>query len=222
MEALHYLEISPPGIAPQASIIWLHGLGADGHDFVPVMRALGLPDTIRFVFPHAPLRSVTINSGQMMRAWYDITDLDIAGHQDASGIRDSEQQIRRLLEREQSFGIAPRRILLGGFSQGGAIALHTGLRHTPALGGIIALSSYLPLAQSLAGEQTTDATSIPIFMAHGTSDPVIPLADSVVSARQLTDQGMDLRWHTYPMEHAVCNEEIADLRSFVAGVLGIE
>ncbi len=216
------------GREPRHSIIWLHGLGADGEDFVPVAEQMQLPVPMRHVFPHAPLRPVTINGGYVMRAWYDILAAAPAGalgtngdaHQDAAGIRASQAEIERLIAREKQRGIAATDIYLAGFSQGGAIVLHTGLRHAERLGGILALSTYLPLAGSLDAEASPAARHVPIFMAHGHSDPIIPYPLGQSSAQKLTEQGYPLEWHEYDMPHAVCTEEIVDMETWLARRLG--
>jgi phospholipase/carboxylesterase len=204
--------------AAEATVIWLHGLGADGHDFEPIVPELGLPPTLRlrFVFPHAPVQAVTINGGLAMRAWYDITN---DGRQDAAGIRASQQRVEALIEREKRRGVAPARIVLAGFSQGGAIALHTGLRHPERLAGILVLSTYLPLADTLAAEAHPANREVPIFMAHGTEDPLIPLARGRASRDALHALGYQIEWHEYPMPHSLCAEEIAHIGAWLTRVL---
>lgn len=223
MELLPLVEIAT-GDEPRASVIWLHGLGADGWDFVPLVRELPLPDglALRFVFPHAPERPVTINNGYAMRAWYDIAMNDIARLPDERGIRESQAAIERLIRRERDRGIDAARIVLAGFSQGGAIALQTGLRHADRLAGVIALSTYLALEDSLGAEASAANRATPIFMAHGTQDPIIPLPLAESSAAVLRARGYDLEWHTYPMPHAVCAEEVEAIAAFLARVLGAE
>ncbi len=218
LEALE-IEIGPAsGGTPDASIIWLHGLGADGHDFEPIVPELPLPAGLnaRFVFPHAPVQAVTINYGHVMPAWYDVYG---DGRQDADGIRLSQGRIEALIARERERGVAPGRVVLAGFSQGGAIALQTGLRHPERLAGILALSTYLPLAESVAAEASPTNREIPIFMAHGAEDPVIPLQRAVISRDQLRKLGNPVEWHEYPMPHAVCPEEIADVGAWLGRVL---
>jgi len=213
------VEIGPASAgAPDASIIWLHGLGADGHDFEPIVPALSLPSGLRarFVFPHAPVQSVTINYGHVMPAWYDVYG---DGRQDADGIRVSQGRIEALIARERARGVSTRRIVLAGFSQGGAIALQTGLRHPERLAGILALSTYLPLAETLGAEANPANRDVPIFMAHGTEDPVIPLQRAAISRDQLRKLGHQVEWHEYPMPHAVCPEEIADVGAWLGRVL---
>ena len=209
------------GARPDASVIWLHGLGADGNDFVPIVEEMRLPADlpIRFVFPHAPVRPVTINNGFPMRAWYDIYGADLANRADALGVGQSQGHVEALVAREKTRGVAAKRIVLAGFSQGGAIALHTGLRHAERLAGILALSTYLPMADRLAAEATPMNRDLPIFMAHGTMDPVIKLAWSEASRRALEAAGYAVEWHTYPMQHAVVWEEIVAVRAFLTKVL---
>lgn len=203
---------------PNASIIWLHGLGADGNDFVPVVEMLNLPH-FRFILPHAPYRTVTVNNGYEMRAWYDILSFTPGSPQDEIGIRESQAYIDSLIEREIDRGIAANRILLAGFSQGGAIALHTALRQKQTLAGVLALSTYLPLKPLLATEKTAANQNTPIFMAHGTFDEVISLATCQLSVEALEAQAYPLEWHEYPMAHSVCPEEIDDIRTFLLRVL---
>jgi phospholipase/carboxylesterase len=203
-----------------ASVIWLHGLGADGHDFEPVVSELRLPPAlrVRFVFPHAPVRPVTLNLGMRMRAWYDIVQLG-GGREDAEGIRASQALAEGLIARERERGVAARRIVLAGFSQGGAIALHTGLRHAERLAGILALSTYLPLADSLATEASDADRDVPIFMAHGRFDDVIPMAHAQLSRARLEELGYAVSWRDYPMPHSVCGEEIADIAAWLLSCL---
>ena len=204
---------------PSASIIWLHGLGADGSDFVPVAEQLALPLAVRFVFPHAPLRAVTVNGGYRMPAWYDIYTLDIAGVQDEAGIRGSRLMLEALVRKEISRGVAPDRIVLAGFSQGGAIALHTALRYPERLGGVLALSTYLPMAHAPDDERSAANHGIPVFMAHGVSDTVIPLGVASRSRDRLLASGYGVEWHEYPMAHSVCEAEIGDIRRFLIAKL---
>ncbi len=206
---------------PSAAIIWLHGLGADGHDFaglVPEFRWLGNPG-IRFIFPHAPAMPITINGGYVMPAWYDIRGTDLVSRQDDLGIRASERAICSLIEREVARGIPANRIVLAGFSQGCAMALHTGLRYPQSLAGIVALSGYLPLADNLAGERSIANANTPIFMAHGNQDPVVIPARGAASRDLLASLGYAVQWHTYPMPHSVHPHEIADIAVFLAQVL---
>ena len=206
---------------PAASVIWLHGLGADGRDFVPIIPDLGLPSdlAVRFVFPHAPHRPVTINRGSVMRAWYDIAETEFGRREDEAGIRESEQTVRGLVQHETERGISSERIVLAGFSQGGAMVLHTGLRLPQRLAGIMALSTYLPLADTLKAEAHQANANVPIFMAHGTDDPIIPVSLGQQSADLLTRSGSNLEWRTYEMEHSVCGEEIGDIAAWLARVL---
>jgi len=208
------------GASPDAAVIWLHGLGADGHDFEPVVPELGLPPAlgVRFVFPHAPVRPVTLNMGMPMRAWYDIFQLD-GDREDEAGIRASQALTEALIARERERGIAPRRIVLAGFSQGGAIALHTGLRHAERLGGILALSTYLPLAESLAAEASPANRAVSVFMAHGRFDDMIPIQRAEQSRALLERAGYSLAWREYPMPHSVCAEEIADIADWLLSCL---
>ena len=218
---LDAIEINPPG-KPEACIIWLHGLGADGHDFEPLIPQLGIVEqhAVRVVLPHAPGRAVTINSGAVMPAWYDILlAADFGQAQDSAGIRETERRLHALIEREIANGIDSWRILLAGFSQGGAIVLHTGLRYPQPLAGVLALSSYLPLSDTLQQEAAQANRAIPVMMAHGTSDPVVPLALAEQSRAELEQQGYAVDWHTYPMPHAVCPAEINDIRSWILKVL---
>jgi phospholipase/carboxylesterase len=207
---------------PTASIIWLHGLGADGNDFVPVVSELKLPPTlaVRFVFPHAPVRKVTINNGVAMRAWYDISAADLNSRADIAGVRQSQAEIEALIAREKSRGIPPARIVLAGFSQGGVIALHTALRYPERLAGAIALSTYLVLADRLAEEASAANRDLPIFMAHGTVDPVVRFEWGDSSRRALVANGYRVDWHTYRMEHSVCLEEIQAIGSWMVKTLG--
>jgi phospholipase/carboxylesterase len=202
---------------PTASVIWLHGLGADGYDFVPVVRELenlGAP-AARYVFPHAPTRPVTINGGYVMRAWYDIYGNDLVQREDEAGIRQSQRQVEDLIEREVERGTPRSRIVLAGFSQGGAITLQAGLRQREPLAGLLALSTYLPLAAHFAAERVAASAAIPIFMAHGRSDPVIPLARATASRDVLQTAGYRLEWHEYEMPHSVCEEEIRHIAGFL-------
>ena len=204
---------------PSASIIWLHGLGADGHDFEPIVPELRLPAELplRFVFPHAPVRPVTINGGIAMRAWYDIVSFDRGGPVDAAGIGDSTAILEALIAREEQRGIEPGRIVLAGFSQGGAIAINTALRTQKKLAGLMVLSSWLALSDALQADALD--TSVPVFMAHGQFDPMIPMQFGRSSADALAGAGFDVEWHDYPMAHAVCPQEIGDIRTWLLKVL---
>ena len=206
--------------SPDAAVIWLHGLGADGHDFEPVVPELRLPPRmrVRFVFPHAPVRPVTINMGMRMRAWYDILQLG-GGPEDEPGIRASQSILEALIARERTRGIEPQRIVLAGFSQGGAIALHTALRHPARLAGVLALSTYLPLAAQAAPERNPASEALPVFMAHGRLDEIIPLSRALQSCARLESLGCRVQWREYPMPHSVCGEEIADIAAWLVGRL---
>jgi phospholipase/carboxylesterase len=204
---------------PSASVIWMHGLGADGNDFAPIVPAQHLTGAIRFVFPHAPIQPVTINGGMRMRAWYDISDGAIR-REDEDGVRASQKLIEALMAREKERGVAANRLVLAGFSQGGAIALQTGLRHTERIAGIMALSTYLPIADKLPAEAGRPNRDVPIFMAHGSYDPVIPLARAEQSRGTLQSLGYPVEWREYAMPHSVCPEEVADVGAWLAKVLG--
>lgn len=221
MDLLQHIELNT-GPDPVGAIIWMHGLGADGWDFVPIVRELPLPDdlALRFIFPHAPVRPVTINNGMEMRAWYDIAMSDIARLPDEGGIRESQAALERLIARERDRGIESSRIVLAGFSQGGAIALQTGLRHANRLGGIVALSTYLPLEDSLDAEASAANRATPIFMAHGTDDPVVPVQLAEISRALLQKRGYEIEWHTWPMPHSVCGEEIEAVSAFLGRIFG--
>lgn len=203
------------GKNPQHSIIWLHGLGADGQDFVPIADELELPVAVRYIFPHAPMRPVTINGGFVMRAWYDIASQSMDAQQDAAGIRASHSLVEEIIAREVAQGIAPHNIFLAGFSQGGAIALHTALRQAVPLGGVLALSTYLPLAGIASRELLEQSKATPIFMAHGRNDPVVPYALGVFSRDALQEFGYAVEWHEYAMQHSVCEEELVDIANWL-------
>ncbi len=219
-ETLPAAEITPE-TPPTASIIWLHGLGADGYDFMDIVPQLHLPEAlgVRFVFPHAPQRPVTINGGYPMRAWYDIASADIPTVEDNLGIRASEKAIHALIQSEITRGIPVHRIVLAGFSQGGAIALHTGLRYPQPLAGILALSTYLPLAAELRNEAHPANANIPIMMTHGTEDTVIPLIYSQISRKALEDAGYRVEWRSYAMPHTLCAQEIHDMGEWLRRIL---
>ena len=219
-EPIERLLVEPSRQA-DAAVIWLHGLGADGHDFEGIVPHLGLPDGhgVRFVFPHAPVRPVTVNGGMEMRAWYDIVEMNIGIRQDEAGIRNSAGLAASLIAAESSAGISPERIVLAGFSQGGAIALHAGLRHPERLAGIMALSTYLPLAESLDAERSQPNAQVPIFMAHGTADPVIPFRLADESRKRLERTGYAVDFRSYPMPHSVVPEEIADIGTWLRAIL---
>jgi phospholipase/carboxylesterase len=202
---------------PTHSVIWLHGLGADGNDFLPIIPVLTAPDwpALRFVFPHAPVMPVTVNGGVRMRAWYDIKGMDIADKQDEAGIRASMRAVEALIEREIERGVPSEQIILAGFSQGGAIALSLGLRLARPLAGIVALSTYLPLAEALAGERSQANADTPVFWGHGSMDPVVPQVLGEQSRDVLKALGHAVEWHSYPMPHQVSGEEIADLGTWM-------
>lgn len=209
------------GPNPQRAVIWLHGLGADGRDFAPIVPELdltGVPD-VRFVFPHAPVMPVTINGGMAMRAWYDIIGTDLTRREDADGIRASERQVVGLLEREHARGIEARHIVLAGFSQGCAMTLHAGLRYGKTLAGLVGLSGYLPLADVLEAERHEANRQTPIFLAHGTQDPVVPYARAKATHAALDALGHPVSWHEYPMPHSVHPQEVADIAAFLREVL---
>jgi phospholipase/carboxylesterase len=208
-----------PAAPARAAVVWLHGLGADGHDFVPIVTELGLPADlpVRFVFPHAPVRPVSINNGMRMRAWYDITP-DMR-RQDESGIRASAATVEGFLQREIAAGIPAERIVLAGFSQGGAITLHTGLRYPQRLAGLLALSTYLPLPERYAAEARPERKDTPILMCHGQHDPMLPLQLGTWSRDALQEGGFAVEWREYPMQHNVCPEEIADIGAWLGARL---
>jgi phospholipase/carboxylesterase len=209
------------GPHPTASIIWLHGLGADGHDFEPIVPELGLSASpaVRYVFPHAPYRPVTVNGGATMRAWYDIAIDGRGFRQDEVHIRESEQTLRRLIAQQRGRGIDSRRIVLAGFSQGAAIALHTGLRYPEPLAGIMALSMPVPLPDRIASELHPANAGVPVFLAHGTQDQVVPFPMGEYGHRLLEQLGLPVEWHRYSMEHTVIREEVSDIRSWLGRVL---
>jgi phospholipase/carboxylesterase len=206
---------------PDACVIWLHGLGADGHDFEPIVPEIVGPGerAWRFVFPNAPVRPVTINGGMAMRAWYDLKGLDRRAAEDVAGFRDTDAEIRRLIAREGTRGIAANRVVLAGFSQGGAVSLYTVPRYPEKLAGVMALSCYLPRESSFAAERKPANDETPIFMAHGRSDNVLTMNLGVQSRDFLRSQRYAVEWHEYPMAHAVCAAEIADIREFLLRVL---
>ncbi|MES2354513.1 MAG: alpha/beta hydrolase [Pseudomonadota bacterium] len=209
------------GPQPQASVIWLHGMGADGNDFVPVIKELNLPASkpIRFIFPHAPMRPISINGGYVMRAWYD---LGLSAGQLTSkeeDVRASQQSLEMLIEQEINRGIPAEKIILAGFSQGGVIALQTGLRYPKRLGGILALSTYLALHESLPAEGQDANKNIPIYMAHGLQDPIVPLVMAIYSRNELQRLGYQVEWHEYHMQHSLCAEEIESISGWFQSVL---
>ena len=216
---LETIEIAT-GPAPSASVTWMHGLGADGHDFEPIVPELGLPGTlqVRFIFPNAPVRPVTLNMGMAMRAWYDIIEIG-GGREDGEGLRASQAAIEQLIAAEVARGIPASRIVLAGFSQGGAIAFQTGLRHPQRLAGIMALSTYLPLAGTVEDERSAANRDLPVFMAHGSVDPVISISRAQQSRKMLEALGYPLEWHEYPMPHSVCPQEITDISDWLVRTL---
>jgi len=216
LPALETVEIDS-GPNPSASVVWLHGLGADGHDFEPLVPYLAWPGApaIRYVFPHAPVRPVTVNGGMPMRAWYDILSMDGERGHDRRGVGESIQQVFSLLERERKRGIAADRIILAGFSQGGAIALQLGLRYPHRLAGLIGLSTYMLFAGELQDNLHEANRETPVFLAHGTSDPMVPPAMGEAARKQMVALGLPLEWHTYPMPHSVCPEEIEDIAAWL-------
>ncbi|TAN08570.1 MAG: carboxylesterase [Rhodanobacteraceae bacterium] len=209
------LETAPK---PRHAVIWLHGLGADGHDFEPIVPQLVRPEwpALRFVFPHAPVRPISLNGGLPMRAWYDIGGFDLSQKQDEAGIRASIREVENLIAREVERGAPESNIVLIGFSQGGALALSSGLRHARTLAAIVALSTYLPIADATANERSQANADTPIFMGHGAFDPVVPRYLGERSRDQLREWGYRVDWHSYPMAHQVCPQEIADLADFLA------
>jgi phospholipase/carboxylesterase len=210
------------GTTANACVIWLHGLGADGYDFVPIVPQLKLAGATmpRFVFPHAPFRPVTLNGGMRMRAWYDLSGLTDASPEDEPGIRESARRIEEYVRLEREAGAATQRIVLAGFSQGGAIALHVALNYPEPLGGVLALSAYLPLRDSVRKASSANR-ALPILMCHGLHDPVLALASAERSRDLLRARGYAVRWRTYPMEHQVCPEEIEDISRWLASVLAV-
>jgi phospholipase/carboxylesterase len=207
--------------SPDRAVVWMHGLGADGHDFVDIVPALRLPSrpAVRFVFPHAPMQPVTINGGAVMRSWYDIRPDGGGRREDERGIRQSQVRVEALIAREKARGVPAGRVVLAGFSQGGALALQTGLRHPERLAGIMALSCYLPLADQVGAEAAAANRDVPIFMAHGTGDPLIPLARARRASEILTGLGHRVEWHEYPMTHSVCDAEVREIGAWLTRVL---
>ena len=208
-----------PSAPAEACIILLHGLGADGHDFVPIVDELDLPVPVRFVFPHAPPRPVTVNAGYVMRAWYDIKAFTPEGRADAAGLEESVQRVHRCLAAEIASGMPPSRIVLAGFSQGGAVALSAGPRYPQRLAGLLAMSTYLPFPARFAAERTTVNADLPILMCHGRLDPVVPLAMGVEARDALVALGCPVEWHEYPVAHEVCRPELADISRWLRRVL---
>ena len=210
-----------PAAPVNAGVIWLHGLGADGHDFAGIAPQLCLPASAatRFIFPHAPFRAVTINNGYVMRAWYDIAMADRGVEQNMDQVRESVAFLARLVQQQITAGIAPERIILGGFSQGGAIAIHTGLSFPQRLAGIMSLSAPIPDIRGLLAQVPSSNSDIPIFLAHGVRDPLISLASAEANCRHLQGHGMNIEWHAYPMEHTVIPQEIADISRWLSRIL---
>ena len=219
--SLETIEIET-GPNPTASIIILHGLGADGNDFVPVAEELDLSRVgpVRFIFPHGPTRPVTINGGYVMRAWYDILGTDLARREDEAGLRESQALVEALIANQTARGMQASRIVLAGFSQGCAMTFMAGLRHKERLGGLLGMSGYLPLADKTAAERSAANADVPIFQAHGTADPVITIARAVASRDALRALGYNVDWHEYPMQHSVCAPEIAEMNRWLLRVLG--
>ena len=207
---------------PQASVIWLHGLGADGNDFVPIVRELdlaGIDGGIRFIFPHARTIPVTVNGGYVMRAWYDITGAELVRREDEGGLRASQLEVEAFIAREKARGIPASRIVLAGFSQGCAMTIQTGLRHPEKLAGMVCLSGYAPLADKLAAEHSQESLATPVFMAHGRQDNVVPFNRAQLSRDALVNLGYQVEWHEYAMQHTVCLDEVRDLSTFFKKVL---
>ena len=220
-DLLPAVEIDPASDV-RASVVWLHGLGADGHDFAAIVPELRLPAElgVRFVFPHAPSIPVTLNGGMVMPAWYDISEIDLQRRHDEAGVRRSDRQVRALMAREHERGVPWERIVLAGFSQGGAIALFTGLRHPERLAGGIALSTYMVVSDSFDAERTPANQRVPILQAHGSLDPMVPIARGEAARHLLEAHGYNVAFHSYPMPHSVCPEEIETVREFLVRVLG--
>lgn len=210
--SLSFVTVNPAK-KPEASVIWLHGLGADGHDFEGIVPGLHLPEDlpIRFIFPHAPMRPITMNGGYMMRAWFDMEAIDLNSPVDKKGILEAEQAVEALIDRERSSGMPDHRIILAGFSQGGGIALYTGLRYPHRLGGILALSTYLPLDDAWLKEVNMPNRLIPVLLIHGTLDPLVPISFAERTYHHLVENGCNVKFNTYPMQHGVCLEEIEDI-----------
>jgi phospholipase/carboxylesterase len=209
------------GDSPTASVIWLHGLGADGHDFEPIVPELSLPSAVRFVFPHAPIRAVTVNQGAAMRAWYDILSMQRTDLEDDDGIYASAASVGDLIAEEVERGVPAKRVVLAGFSQGGAIALHAALRYPEPLAGVLALSTYLPLREKLEAERSDANRAVPIMMAHGQQDTVVSERLGQGSCQYLQDRDYQVEWFTYPMAHSVCAQEIADISRWLTDRLAL-
>jgi len=211
------IETAP---SPRAAVIWMHGLGADGHDFAGIEREVTPPGAaVRYVYPHAPMMPVTINNGYVMRAWYDVFGVAGERREDEAGVRASQERIEQLIAREKARGIPARAIVLAGFSQGGAMALHTALRHPERLAGVMALSCFLPVARSVATEASAANRGVPIFMAHGIADDLIPVARARTARDTLTGLGYEVEWHEYPMAHSLCPQEIEDIAAWLQRTL---
>lgn len=217
--SLEYIEINPADTLKKC-VIWLHGLGADGHDFEAMVPELQLPESagIGFIFPHAPYRPITLNNGYVMRGWYDVSSLRFDQEEDEEGIRESADLLNQLIDQQLARGIEARDIILAGFSQGGAVVLHTGLRYPQPLGGIMALSAYLPLASKLGKEMPSDNAQVPVFMAHGLQDDIVNYQYGASSRQRLQQAGCKTEWHDYAMAHGVCMEEIGDIRNWLLGL----
>lgn len=211
------LEIVTGNVPVQASVIWLHGLGADGHDFAPLVHALNLPG-VRFILPHAPARAVTVNGGHIMPAWYDISHPNLGKEEDEAGLAHSRKIVADLMAIERARGIDPQQMVVAGFSQGGALALHAGLAQQPLIGGVMSLSGYLPLMDQW-GARSSQTAAIPVFMAHGAQDAVVPLAFAERSRQLLATSGLSVEWHVYPMAHTVCEAEIEEIRTWLLRIL---
>lgn len=222
IETEHEVILEPEADAANAAVIWMHGLGADGHDFVPLVPELGLPADarVRFVFPHARVRPVTINGGYAMRAWYDIRELTPAGRDDEPGFAEARERIESYIAREVQQGIEPGHIVLAGFSQGGAVALHVGLRHAAALAGILALSCYLPLRARLQDELAAANRQVPVLMCHGTEDTVVLPEFGAASRDAMRAAGLEVDWRTYPMAHSLCLPQVRDIAQWLASRVG--
>ena len=218
---MEYIEINPSA-PPAYVVIWLHGLGADGHDFEAIVPELKLPETlpVRYLFPHAPLRPITVNMGMVMRGWYDIVEPDVSRKVDQTGIEESAAQLAELIQREIVTGMSSERIVLAGFSQGGVIVLHAGLRFESPLAGILAMSTYCPTLASLEQVSRTANQHTPIMMAHGRYDPLIPAALGKTARDGLIDRGYAVQWHEYPIQHEVCTEEIRQVRDWMVTLMG--
>jgi phospholipase/carboxylesterase len=211
------IETAP---SPRAAVIWMHGLGADGHDFAGIEREVTPPGAaLRYVYPHAPMMPVTINNGYVMRAWYDVFGVAGERREDEAGVRASQERIEQLIAREKARGIPARAIVLAGFSQGGALALHTGLRHPERLAGVMALSCFLPVARTVATEASAANRDVPIFMAHGIADDLIPVTRARTARDTLLELGYKVEWHEYPMGHSLCPQEIEEIAAWLQRII---